>query len=660
MEESPKAILPGIEHIVVVMLENRSFDTTLGWCYEGSAPRQFIPHAPGLHFEGLTDWMLPDLHYPLTLPGQPTRLYPLKKGATTNVEDNATYLDSPPTDPHEELQYVTDQIYGPLQWSGNPPAPPINPPPGAQPRMKGFLQNYLSALPSSQQGNLPLILKITETYTAAQLPVLNGLAKLFACSDMWFSSAPTQTNPNRAFFACGTSMGQINNEGTWAYGNFDAKTIWNRLHELNVSWKIFWEEVFVPVKDSDNQGWTRKAFPQLRAISSDADFPNMAEFHRRARTGTLPAFSFIEPSWTLEAREIGQTNGIQGDDYHPPGDVRPGEDLLAQIFTSLLANWTAFTKTLLVITFDEHGGTIDHIPPPRAVKPDGHDQEGFDFERYGVRVPAIFVSPLITNGTVIRAGLPGSWPPFDHTSVAATVLSWKGQTRPQYGLRDRTKQAPTFERVLDRPAPRAPEEMILGERRAPSAQTPVKLGDRFVLRYVSAGPYYNWFVGPSTYSNIFGAYYPTSVNNPGQAVPMRFTLGAGALPAQILTHGSFVYIAGTESQVQQTPYWAVQSTGDYERTDVFYAGDTLPTVPNPAVYWTLKHADPALAAVGQEIHFGDKIYLENRYIPSTGDWLPGRLIPTQSDSGYYYCCLTDDPDYSNPAVGAWEIIRFGE
>lgn len=653
MSNASASILPGIEHVVVLMLENRSFDTTLGWLYDGASPRHYIPKGACFRFEGLTDAELPTYANPLTLPGSPTKYYPPVKGATYTVEDGASYLNSPPTDPHEALQYVTDQIYGPLKWTGTPP---INPPLGAKPHMKGFLQDFVSALPTDQQKNLPSILRVMETYTPDQLPALCGLARAFACSDMWFSSVPSQTNPNRAFLSCGTSCGQINNEGTWAYGNFDATTIWNRLHDYGVSWKIFWEEVFVPVKDDDNRGWTRKAFPKLREISTDDDFLNMAEFHRRARNGTLPAFSFIEPSWSLEAREIGQTNGIQGDDFHPPGDVRPAEDLLAQIYTSLLANIRALEKTLLIITFDEHGGTFDHWPPPEAVSPDKRHQEGFSFERYGVRVPTIFVSPWIEEQTVIRAGLPGSWPPFDHTSINATVLKWQGLTPSQFGLGNRTQQAPTFENVLNRKQARAPEEMVLGTLRQPPGQPSIRLGDRFLLRYRSPGPYQGWWLSFAVWSNTGDAYYPQLTPDPTQAAPLSFSLGSVAVPAQTVTHGSLVYINGNENTVQSAPFWQVDAHGYYERSDIYYSTDTAPTIPGSSLYWTIKHTDPALTAIGQPIHFGDVVSLQNRYVMSLGDWLPGKLIPSPSKfDSTIYLALTDDPNYTNPNVGAWQL-----
>src|SRR5205807_10570483 len=107
--------------------------------------------------------------------------------------------------------------------------------------------------------------------------------------------------------------------------------------------------------------------------------------HALARKGELPHFSMIEPQWTLAINIDEKVKwydlhhavqamlwGIQGNDLHPPGDVRTGENLLANIYTSLSANQEAWNKTLLIITFDEHGGLFDHVPPPSAIPPDNH------------------------------------------------------------------------------------------------------------------------------------------------------------------------------------------------------------------------------------------------------------------------------------------------
>ncbi len=113
-------------------------------------------------------------------------------------------------------------------------------------------------------------------------------------------------------------------------------------------------------------------------------------------------------------------------DQHPPHDVIFGEKLIARVYNVVRAS-PLWNNTLLVITYDEHGGCYDHAPPPLAVPPgDNRLHDGFSFDRYGVRVPAVIISPYIKPGTILRsgaAGLPHAGPPYpyDHTSVIATL-----------------------------------------------------------------------------------------------------------------------------------------------------------------------------------------------------------------------------------------------
>ncbi|MGH2366094.1 MAG: alkaline phosphatase family protein, partial [Chloroflexota bacterium] len=315
--------LDAIKHIVVLMLENRSFDNVLAWLYERDEPDYFVPPLLGARYAGLQGKDLTSYKNPVTLPnGLQRDFYPIRRAST-----HPPYWNAPKPDPGEEFEHVTRQFF-------------LDEEPIGKPGMNGFAQDYAEVNGCTTM-DVPLIQQVMETYTPDQLPVLNGLAKKYAVSDYWFASVPTQTNPNRAFMACGTSLGQINNQGYWAYGDFKTDTIWNRLDQITgASWRIFWQETFVPVKDdnppfTDQRGWTQKAFPRVRIDR----FSPISEFHRQARLGTLPAFSFIEPSWSLERDfpEFGQ-QGLQGDDMHPPGDVRPAEDTVAQIYSSLIAN----------------------------------------------------------------------------------------------------------------------------------------------------------------------------------------------------------------------------------------------------------------------------------------------------------------------------------
>ena len=104
-------------------------------------------------------------------------------------------------------------------------------------------------------------------------------------------------------------------------------------------------------------------------------------------------------------------------DAHPPHNVAYGEQLIADVYNALRAG-PGWKQTLLVITCDEHGGCYDHVPPPQATPPDVLRPDGFDFSYFGVRVPAVIVSPYVKAGSVIR---PPGTTPFDHTSIIATL-----------------------------------------------------------------------------------------------------------------------------------------------------------------------------------------------------------------------------------------------
>jgi len=180
-------------------------------------------------------------------------------------------------------------------------------------------------------------------------------------------------------------------------------------------------------------------------------FAGIEAFMSKAKSGSLPKFSFIEPAWYLKEHGI----GWNGNDYHPPGNVGCGEQFVHELYTALQSNPEAWAKTLLIINFDEHGGTYDHVTPPDTVAPWHHPADGtlppddfevpFSFTKLGVRVPLLLVSPLIDEKTVIRAK--GSIP-FDHSSVLATVLDHFGIDREKWLLGSRVLHASSFTDVI--------------------------------------------------------------------------------------------------------------------------------------------------------------------------------------------------------------------
>ena len=222
-----------IKHIIHLMLENRSFDNVLGWLYDDkNSPSHVISNSKQkeVAFYGLKEHTFYKRY-----DGSDEKYY---------VQKTASHCDVPDPDPHESYRYVTAQLYG--QTAYPPDRDPYVGPPGDQPALNnGFLTNYATARwfwvgPVISREHA---VQIMETYIPDQLPVLNGLARNFAVSDYWFSSVPTQTNCNRAFSLCGTSLGYTDNDKG---KSFNARTVWNVLAEggksSQLDWMIYFQE----------------------------------------------------------------------------------------------------------------------------------------------------------------------------------------------------------------------------------------------------------------------------------------------------------------------------------------------------------------------------------------------------------------------------------
>jgi phospholipase C len=194
---------------------------------------------------------------------------------------------------------------------------------------------------------------------------------------------------------------------------FQAPSIFRLLSNQNVSWRVYFHDVPQSLLLGDI--W----------LSAPLHYRFFDQFIVDAQNGALPGYSFIEPRYFTDAFLRNIPN-----DEHPPHNVLFGEQLIARVYTALRQS-PAWKNTLFIITFDEHGGCYDHMPPPAAVPPDNYRQDGFAFDRYGVRVPAVIVSPYIPAGLKLRAapqGLPLAGPPypFDHTSILATLRTLFG------------------------------------------------------------------------------------------------------------------------------------------------------------------------------------------------------------------------------------------
>jgi phospholipase C len=365
------AAIDSIEHVIVLMLENRSFDCMLG---------KLQPAGPW--FAGLTDKETNPYQRSdgiVALPVRPSSAWD-EIAATT-----------PDPDPGEAFVDMNEQLFGPGQ-SRN----------GLRPPMTGFVANYANQ-PAADKPRDPQA--VMHYFTPEQLPVLTQLARAFGVCDQWHASAPCQTWPNRFFAHTGTSFGYVNNCDFPI--PFPAPSIFSRLSQFYRSWRVYFHDVPQSIMLGDV--WYR-AFLHYRFFG---------QFLADARCGDLPNYSFIEPRYFADLG-LGIPN-----DQHPPHNVSAGEKLIADVYNAVRGS-PCWKKSLLIVTYDEHGGCYDHVSPPRAVSPDGRGPPDFPFDAYGVRVPAVIISPYMPSGSVVRSAQAGAAYdappyPFDHSSIIATL-----------------------------------------------------------------------------------------------------------------------------------------------------------------------------------------------------------------------------------------------
>ena len=402
--------LEAIDTFVVLMLENRSFDHMLGWLYAESG--NVSP--AGQPFDGLTGAE--------TNPGSDGS--PVSVFRITSATPNAYFM--PGADPGEGYGAMNSQMFGAI-------TPPASAPAVSN---QGFVKDFAYTLGWQATGKGWTILpgtteaSIMGCFDPATLPVLSGLARGFAVCDRWFAPAPTETLPNRAFAAAATSQGHLKDRDV----PYTAPTIYGALAKAGHGWRIFGYSA-PPL--------TQKDFPDVESAPA-RNFGLFADFQAAAAAGSLPAYSFLEPAWS----------GTGQNDQHPVSDLAAGEQLIHDVYYAL-RNGPKWASTLLIVTYDESGGLFDHVPPPwTAATPDNTIGElGFAFNRFGPRVPAVIVSPLIAAGTVFRA--PAGGAPHDHTVILKTLEI-------RYGLAPLTARdgaASDLSAVLTLAAPRADDPL---------------------------------------------------------------------------------------------------------------------------------------------------------------------------------------------------------
>jgi phospholipase C len=383
-----------LQQIVVLMMENRSFDHMLG-SLKAKFPK----------INGLTG----------------NESNPDTAGTVVKVSPTAGFQGQLASDPDHHFPGVDLQIFGGAQDDNRVP------------NMQGFVKDYFT-----QTNDVNRSHAIMNYFTQAQLPVLTELATEFAVFNGWFASIPGPTICNRAFAHYGTSFGQVGMDIFYLLDPI--LSVYERMVNAGQTSKLYYYDQPSSTMEVVN---LLKKEPQV--------FATFDQFLADCKSGSLPQYSFIEPCYNDHPGDDG--GQILASDQHPDHDVREGERFIATVFNAIRTNPAVWQSTALLIVYDEHGGLYDHVVPP-ACTPDGYIAQAADtgtgrpfaFDRLGIRVPAILVSPWIARGTVV----PGPEDPvngriFEHASIPATVTSRFLPTFDQSNKRTvREKSAATF------------------------------------------------------------------------------------------------------------------------------------------------------------------------------------------------------------------------
>lgn len=507
-----------MDHVVLVVFENRSLDNLLGHLY---GP------ADGKIFEGVIG---KDLSNPIPDWAE--------HGADRKVVPYtiATDMDSPNPDTGEEYSHTNTQLYNILNEANrfklgpDISAPWNDPEPGQIPTMDGFVTDYINTA-TGELGRQPTYDEYSQVmtgFTPEQVPVLSGLARGFGVFDHWFCEVPSQTFPNRSFWTAATSSGFSVN---MPLGNFlqknDAETIFERIEAHGKTWKVY-------VSDLDTVSFTGLChMPRLKDRFA-THFVPFSQFEADAANGDLPNFSFIEPCLQVGHGDYHPACGralFPGADLpvDPPSSILAGEAFLSRLYDAYKSmrspTGSNVWNTTFFIGWDEPGGTYDHVPPGAVPPPDPTapaGQHGFKFDRSGYRVPAIIVSPWVAQGEVFNEE-------YRHTSMIATL-------REQWNLGDpltgRDAAARTFSDVFTLNTPRDPETWPDLVARAEAEYHPDKLA--FFKGISSLGE--DAFKGLAVYArehNLDIPGLPTDPNaeiGPEQAVAILDAVSAKLFP----------------------------------------------------------------------------------------------------------------------------------
>jgi len=343
-----------IKNIVVVMMENRSFDHILGYLSLNKFGRSDV--------DGLKDD-----------PSWNAKCASVCNGEAFLPWHCSDPFNPTPYDPPHERVPIALQLGNKIE--------------GVYP-MNGFVENYASVCSVNPGDQSPVM----SYYTADECPVTGFLADNFAICDRWFCSLPAGTQPNRLMAMSG-------------YSNIDVNTfplprqhlVYDWLNERKISWRVYHQ---VLPFFSMMTHW----IPEILDDDHFRRFDRLDNDLMQSLPEEVPNVLFMEPTYS-DAPHIGPSN-----DDHPPTPVKGGQEFLLQVYKAFSSHPDIWAGTVMIITYDEHGGFFDHVPPiPLITQP----PQGVNypvFESSGVRVPALIVSPFVKAKTVFHDVL-------DHTSI---------------------------------------------------------------------------------------------------------------------------------------------------------------------------------------------------------------------------------------------------
>ena len=347
-----------IKTIVVVMMENRSFDNLLGYLCLDPNNRKNV--------EGLTDT-------------------PAWRDKVASVYSGGRYPPFLLTDPYDAIDADPPHERDPIAVQMGTPVNGIFP-------MNGFVTNYASAKGAKPPtaGSQPPVMGY---FTSDQAPVTDFFAENFAICDHWFSALPAGTQPNRLMAMSGFSKIDVNQVPLP-----DQDLVYDWLTRNGIRWRVYHQ-------DMPFFAMMLRWIPDILKEEHFRPFVQLYDDVQNEPPDEFPQVIFIEPTYT-DAPHIGPSS-----DDHAPSAIKGGQEFLLEAYRAVTRVPDIWKGTVMVVTYDEHGGFFDHVSPPAFhTNPPASALYQKGFETLGVRVPAFVISPFVNPKTVFNERL-------DHTSI---------------------------------------------------------------------------------------------------------------------------------------------------------------------------------------------------------------------------------------------------